>query len=302
MLLRGTRLAAAKGFSVSWNISSQTDFGADILSLGEHNNATFPPQYCPPAADCQSSRLMGQSCAPQGTFEPVVCEAGFYCPKEGGKIRCPAGSFCRIGSYEATKCSPGSSCKEGAIRDMSFLPMGILIIVDILLITAVIIGKIQSRYRSKHPKASKNKGLPFGGIPFRSNKQYKEIGDDSYPSAMESGIPMQNNMDFRPDFRRRPTGFEQLGLEGAEFALHDELHDNNGASRTDLQQFVQSLSRILGATKFGLNFEFQNLHFQPKKNPKPILSDVTGMIDAGSLWGVMGASGAGKCECLFIWK
>lgn len=117
---------------------------------------------------------------------------------------------------------------------------------------------------------------------------------------MENGIHMENRMSFRPDFRRKATGFEQLGLEGSEFILQEELHDNNGASRTDLQQFVQSLSRILGATKFGLSFEFQNLHFQPKGNPKPILSDVTGLIDAGSLWGVMGASGAGKCEFLYI--
>ncbi|TVY93973.1 ABC transporter G family member [Lachnellula willkommii] len=277
------------------NSSAWTATGCGQGFYCEHNNATFPPQYCPPTVECQSSRLSGQSCDPQGTFEPVVCQAGFYCPKEGGKIKCPAGSFCRIGSYEPSKCSPGSQCKEGAIRDMFFLPMGILIIIDLLLITAVIIAKIQSRYRTKHPKASKNKGLPFGGIPFGEKKKYQEIGDDSHPSAMEAGIPLQDNMEFqRPDFRRRPTGFEQLGLQGAEYALQDDLQDDNGASRTDLQDFVQSLSRILGATKFGLNFEFQNLRFQPKKNPKPILSEVTGMIDAGSLWGVMGASGAGK--------
>jgi hypothetical protein len=185
---------------------------------------------------------------------------------------------------------------------MFLLPMGILIIVDLILVIAVIIAKIQGRWRSKHPKASKNKGMPFGGVPFRSNKQYQELHDDSYPSAMESGIPMESRMDFRQDFKRRPSGFEQLGLQGAEFVLHDELNDTNRASRTDLQQFVQSLSRILGATKFGLSFEFQNLHFQPKKNPKPILSEVTGLIDAGSLWGVMGASGAGKCEFFLIWK
>jgi len=186
---------------------------------------------------------------------------------------------------------------------MFFLPMGILIIIDVILVTAVVIAKIQSRYRTKHPKASKNKGLPFGGVPFRNKKKYQEIGDDSYPSAMEAGIPLQHNLEFqRPDLRRKPTGFEQLGLQGAEYALHDDLQDDNGASRTDLQQFVQSLSRILGASKFGLNFEFQNLHFQPKKNPKPILSEVTGMIDAGSLWGVMGASGAGKCKFSYTWK
>ena len=200
------------------------------------------------------------------------------------------------------KCGPSSNCKEGSIRNMFFLPLGILIIVDALLVSAVFVAKIQDRRRSKHPKVSKSKGMPFRGVSFRNKKKYQELHDDSSYLSMESGIPMENTMDFRSDFRRRPTGFEQLGLQGAEFALQDELHDNNGASSTDLQQFVQSLSKILGASKFGLSFEFQKLHFQPKKSPKPILSEVTGLIDAGSLWGVMGASGAGKCEFLSFWK
>jgi ABC-type glutathione transport system ATPase component len=173
---------------------------------------------------------------------------------------------------------------------MSFLGLGILIIVDILLITATIIDKIRDRYKNKRPKARKEK-KGFGGGAFgRNNKKYQELHDDH--SMEEGSIAMEPRLDFR----RRPTGFEQMGAMEADFVLGDELHDANGANKTDLQEFVQSLSRILGATKFGLSFEFQNLHFQPPKNPKPILSDVTGLIDAGSLWGVMGASGAGKCE------
>ncbi|KAK3167406.1 hypothetical protein OEA41_010533 [Lepraria neglecta] len=62
----------------------------------------------------------------------------------------------------------------------------------------------------------------------------------------------------------------------------------------DILQFVQSLSRCTVATTFGLSFEFENLMFQPKKCSKPILSGVTGEIKSGTLWGVMGASGAGK--------
>jgi len=259
--------------------------------LGANNTDQHPPEYCPPDPTCQTSRLSGQACPQQGIFEPVVCPQGFYCPKEGGKIICPEGSFCPIGSFEAKKCGPGSNCKEGSIRDMSFLGLGILIIVDILLITATIIDKIRDRYKTKRPKARKDK-KGFGGGAFgRNNKKYQELHDDH---SMEEGggIPMESRLDFR----RRPTGFEQMGAMEADFVLGDEIHDTNGADRTDLQEFVQSLSRILGATKFGLSFEFQNLHFQPPKNPKPILSDVTGLIDAGSLWGVMGASGAGKCK------
>jgi ABC-type methionine transport system ATPase subunit len=47
--------------------------------------------------------------------------------------------------------------------------------------------------------------------------------------------------------------------------------------------------------EFWTEFEFVDLRFQPKKSPKPILFDVSGRINSGAPWGVMGASGAGKC-------
>ncbi|KAL8697189.1 MAG: hypothetical protein Q9201_007259 [Fulgogasparrea decipioides] len=73
----------------------------------------------------------------------------------------------------------------------------------------------------------------------------------------------------------------------------DSQHDDD-ALVSDLDLFIQSMSKCIGTEKFGLSFEFTDLEFQPKKAAKPILSEVTGKIDRGSLWGVMGASGAGK--------
>jgi ABC-type multidrug transport system fused ATPase/permease subunit len=107
-------------------------------------------------------------------------------------------------------------------------------------------------------------------------------------------IPMTNTAAYR----RRPTGFQEIGQVEHNFSLADHINDDDVADSTDLQRFVQSLSKILGATKFGLTFEFQNLRFHPSKAPRPILQDVSGCINAGSLWGVMGASGAGKCESI----
>jgi hypothetical protein len=92
-------------------------------------------------------------------------------------------------------------------------------------------------------------------------------------------------------FNRRPTGFD-LGALEAEST--EELHIGDAKTKTDLHLFVQSLSKCLGATKFGLSFEFQDLGFKTPKSTKPILSDVSGTINAGSLWGVMGASGGGN--------
>ncbi|KAL8644481.1 MAG: hypothetical protein Q9210_007234, partial [Variospora velana] len=59
-------------------------------------------------------------------------------------------------------------------------------------------------------------------------------------------------------------------------------------------RITHSMSKCIGTEKFGLSFEFSNHKFQPKKALKPIMSEVTGKIDRGSLGGVMGASGAGK--------
>lgn len=143
---------------------------------------------------------------------------------------------------------------------------------------------------------------------FRGNNernQYEELDDESEQyhgsiSARTNMIPMSTSPNrFSRQLRRQPTGFQAMGVAEMNFSLAEHMNeDNNGADRTDLQRFVQSLSKIMGASTFGLSFEFHNLRFHPKKSPRPILEDVSGLIHAGSLWGVMGASGAGKCKFL----
>ena len=182
---------------------------------------------------------------------------------------------------------------------MTFLPLGILIIFDAVLVTAAIILKIKQRFFAKHQKkhsfrAPKQAKALAGKIG--RNRQYHEIGDPEQAAPYEYHIEYE--MEPRvPNLRHRPTGFEQLGA--IEDFSHEEHFDKNAEEdRTDLHLFVDSLSKCLGNSNFGLSFEFEDLRFQPKKSPKPILSEVSGRINAGSLWGVMGASGAGKCEIL----
>jgi ABC-type glutathione transport system ATPase component len=174
---------------------------------------------------------------------------------------------------------------------MNFLPVGILLLVDIALITATIMEKLANRYKRNHHKVKVNK-KPFlaRGIGRFSRRDYQEINEE-YHGFTDSDLQMESHITFD----RAPTGFEQLGVLEADFAFHD-LTQDDGAQKTDLHLFVQSLSKCLGATKFGLTFEFQDLNFTPPKSKKKILSDVSGTIHAGSLWGVMGASGAGKCK------
>lgn len=62
-----------------------------------------------------------------------------------------------------------------------------------------------------------------------------------------------------------------------------------------LQKFVQSLQRCIGLSNIDLEIGFDNLGLQIEAGGKTILSGVSGNVKPGSLLGVMGPSGAGKC-------
>jgi hypothetical protein len=174
--------------------------------------------------------------------------------------------------------------------------------------TVCVFLKLRAFYiaKSKKGKRVNQKAATFftkgvAGPNFRGKNKYEQLDDDSYQGFVSPGsqpmIPMTNTAAFH----RRPTGFEQYGQVENSFSVADQFNDNDMADSTDLQRFVRSLSKILGANKFGLTFEFQNLRFHPAKAPRAILQDVSGCINAGSLWGVMGASGAGKCKEVLIY-
>ena len=64
----------------------------------------------------------------------------------------------------------------------------------------------------------------------------------------------------------------------------------------DLKRFIASMSKCTQARELGLSFAFLDLSLKVGGNQKQLLRDVTGRIDSGSMWGIMGASGAGKCK------
>ncbi|KAL8687702.1 MAG: hypothetical protein Q9218_006202 [Villophora microphyllina] len=228
------------------------------------------------------ARMSGGSCTPpQGLFEPFVCPTGSYCPPGGKKvIQCPAGHWCSLGFEKPEKCSIGASCPPGTTRNMSFLPPAIILIVDIIVILTMVFFNVRRYFRNRQKKTtSKGNRLTRLNRPstfFDKNRKYHSLGDDDI--VLEPRITT---------VVRSETGF------GGNFTPIDSQKDDD-ALISDLDLFIQSMSKCIGTEKFGLSFEFTDLKFQPKKATKPILSEVTGKIDRGSLWGVMGASGAGK--------
>ncbi|KAF7858836.1 hypothetical protein EAF04_008878 [Stromatinia cepivora] len=279
------------------NTTSWNDIGCPKGFYCPNNNATFLPQYCPPNPVCQALRLAGGKCIPtMGTFEPSICEAGYFCPP-GGKdqLPCPEGSYCRQGSYEATKCAIGSRCPEKSIRDMNATPLAVLIIVDVVMVLAALGISLKRKFSNRVQNSSKEKRSnrkTFTKPGMFRGKEYSQIHDEQLQIAREqSDIAMEERI---MNLQRRPTGFEELGNMDEEFVYDGHNAGEEQVMNTDLQLFVQSLSKCFGGSKFGLSFEFEDLKFHPPKAKKPILSQVSGLIDAGSLWGVMGASGAGK--------
>ena len=168
---------------------------------------------------------------------------------------------------------------------MSFLPLGMLLFLDILMIVFVIWNKV--RFRGGKSKKTSGKAKSRRSFLKRA---VTSLGAEQRARQYES--LEDNEFAMTPRIMRVDTGF------GGEVPMaFDPDEDEFGGDKkpsSDLQLFIRSMSRCIGATNFGLSFEFENLAFHPKKAVKPILSEVTGKIDRGTLSGVMGASGAGK--------
>ena len=78
----------------------------------------------------------------------------------------------------------------------------------------------------------------------------------------------------------------------AKGSAQPEDHDDLSAN-PDFQVFMRYISRLIKTKDVGLSFDFEGLEFEPTPGKK-ILKGVSGCIQSGSMWAVMGGSGAGK--------
>ncbi len=195
-------------------------------------------------------------------------------------LPCPKGSYCQPGASTPTPCNFGSSCPEGSQYQRYYIPFAVLILVDILLV----IGTLLFAFRSQVRKNSKTHHAPLSGLS--RSLSYKQIENTEYQDQdMEQvdlgDVPRQVQW----------TGF-QAALEVPNAAPGGG--DFESGLNPQLQAFVESMRRATATTDFGMSFQYLDLSFQPKGSTQPILQNVTGSIEAGSLTAVMGGSGAGK--------
>ncbi|KAI1387271.1 uncharacterized protein F4822DRAFT_430023 [Hypoxylon trugodes] len=274
----------------NWNIN-----GCNPGFLCANNTVNSLPQFCPPITECQIARLAGFTCSlggrniGMGPFEPVVCQQGYYCPTSSGgreMIPCPTGTYCQPGAPTPTPCSFGSRCPEKSSFETFLIPIAVLIFADVLILLALIWYHIRKRFwRSRQQTIAglnRKKNTFMGG-----STGYKELRDETEHD--HEMAPMQAT--YMPT-RDAWTGFEAaLEMPTPESS---QMDISESTFSPQLLAFVESMRRATDGARFGLSFAYTDLSFQPKGSTKPILQNVTGSIDRGSLTAVMGGSGAGK--------
>lgn len=222
-----------------------------------------------------------------GRLEPVICDAGHYCPKsKNGQelIPCPAGTYCQPGASTPTPCSVGSRCPKGSTFEQLLIPIGVLLAVDVLIIIGLVVLKLRNS-RSK-------KNQPGGVRAFRASMaKYKVLDDEADQEAIELNATFVPNYDgwYGPEWHGSQGIFDTYGAQ----TLLDAAQQSQTELNPQLQAFVDSMRKATDVSKFGLSFGYEKLRFQPKRT-RPILQNVSGSISRGNLVAVMGGSGAGK--------
>ncbi|CAJ2504778.1 Uu.00g121720.m01.CDS01 [Anthostomella pinea] len=273
------------------NLTSWQSDGCSEGFLCANSTTNSLPQYCPPVAECQERRLAGKVCSFQGNnigmgpFEPVVCQKGWYCPTESGgrdTFLCPAGTYCQPGASTPTPCAVGSYCPKKSTSQRYLVPLAVLLVVDCILAFVLLWYTVNKRFRNtcKSHAEGKSKGMRALTVKMTG---YKELSDE----AENEMLPMQPTMPRSETW----TGF-QAALDVP--TPGSRTGDFDSGLSPELRVFVESMRKATDATQFGLSFTYTDLSFHPKGAVKPILQNVTGSIERGSLTAVMGGSGAGK--------
>lgn len=259
-----------------------------------NNTVNSLPQYCPPIPQCQAARVAGYVCVDpasgtnigMGPFEPVICQQGYYCPSPGREmLRCPKGSYCQPGTSEPTECYTGSLCPEGASYQTYLVPAVLIGFWNIMILLGILIVTL------RHRKKRRAKDPPSPGFWEKRRKKTKTAKYEPLDDDLELLV--------RKD-RLQPETPETDQFDGSTVRLRTggnrplSTFEDDKRTNMQLENLANSMRRVTGDDNIGLSFGYSDLGFHPRRKAKPILSNITGSIQAGSLVAVMGGSGAGK--------
>ena len=166
------------------------------------------------------------------------------------------GTFCPLGSYKPWKCSYGALCPANSQRQVLTVPFGVMIAFDVILAIVVGIGFAISHRRKKRKRSYAAVLNPKG-----------------------DGDPFTDDMELIAKSEKAPAPGSEV--------------DEDLSSNPDFKVFMSFISKLIKTKEVGLAFGFDDLQFEPKPGKK-ILHGVSGAIESGSMWAIMGGSGAGK--------
>jgi ABC-type multidrug transport system ATPase subunit len=260
-------------------------------------------------------RAMGQTCNPQGLLEPKICANGYYCPNGKDEIKCPAGTFCPSGSRAPFNCTYGSLCPEESVNQIVLAPLWVTLVLDVVLGIMVAFGFGISRWRKSRPKKYTTptgpeprrpdvyEGAGLLGSPVRSATNSPRMSlttpGNVSPASSATLTPQLPHTAHMRRSNGRVDNMDGYVDDDQVSTFDDDEIEADFQNNTDFQRFIRSVSRSVTTQSIGLSFDFENLAYETKRGKK-ILQEVTGTMPRGSMWGVMGGSGAGKSTFLNV--
>lgn len=253
---------------------------------------------------------MGQTCNPQGLLEPKICANGHYCPNGKEEIQCPAGTFCPSGSRAPFKCSYGSLCPAGSVNQIVLAPLWVTLVLDVVLGLLVAVGFGISKWRKSRPKkysvppAQENAGLLVSRSPVMTGTNSPRMSLTTTPgnASPASSATLTPRLPYTAHTRQESGRVDNMDgyVDDDDVSIFDDDEiEVDYQKNPDFQRFIRSVSRSVTTQSIGLSFDFENLAYETRSGKK-ILQDVTGTMPRGSMWGVMGGSGAGKSTFLNV--
>jgi ABC-type multidrug transport system ATPase subunit len=255
-------------------------------------------------------RAIGQTCNPQGVLEPKICANGHYCPNGKEEIQCPAGTFCPSGSRAPFKCSYGSLCPAGSVNQIVLAPLWVTLVLDVVLGLLVAVGFGISKWRKSRPKkysvppAQENAGLLGSRSPVITGTNSPRMSLTTIPgnASPASSATLHPRLPYTAHTRRESGRVDNMDgyVDDDDVSIFDDDEiEADYQKNPDFQRFIRSVSRSVTTQSIGLSFDFENLAYETRSGKK-ILQEVTGTMPRGSMWGVMGGSGAGKSTFLNV--
>ena len=225
------------------------------------------PQYCSPDVPCAIELLQYHYCSSQMTYEPQVCQPGYFCTRKthwnasSTKNDCPEGKYCKLGTETPTDCGAFVRCKAKSANPVQYGMFLFVVVTDAALVLFM-------RKRA-------------------ANQQRDQAAVVSKKGHRTFRAPAASLQDL--------DGAAQLSgpLLGAEAGGG---HENHLGDQSSTFHLVRGFTRARGRI-FSLDFVFDNLGLiLPSGNA--ILQSVSARVKPGCVTAIMGPSGAGKTTLL----